>query len=395
VPRLLMIMPAPVNRLPDGRFRMDVKFVEGMRLHKALWPGTVTVVLWDHGQKIPFGAEYTGADLGFEFVVLEGGAPLPPALLAQHDSISASADMVETLDLAGPGKLPVTYSVEYTIGTRLRIVALDRTLSWPRKIWSMIWNLRMERRRRRAFRVCAGVQANGYPAFEAYRGLNRSTILYLDGRMRHSMLAKPDEMAARAEYLRGGGPIRIVHSGRLEPMKGAQDLLPVARRLAERGVDFTLDIFGTGSLEAELRAGAAELGGRLRLHAPVDFETELVPWMRVNADIFLSCHRQSDPSCSYLESMGCGVPVLGYANEMWALMRADSEAGWVVPMARWAALADEVARLDRARDEIIQHAETALHFASFHDFETEFTRRMLHRAERRWDQRRRGAPVPG
>jgi len=390
VPRLLMIMPAPVTRLPDGRFRMDVKFVEGLRLHKALWPGTVTVVLWDHGQPIPFGADYAGADLGFEFVVLVGGAPLPPELLARHDSISASADMVETLDLAGPGKLPVTFSVEYTIGTRLRIVVLDRNLSWPRKIWSMIWNVAMERRRRRAFRICAGIQANGYPAFEAYAGLNRSTILYLDGRMRHSMLARPEEMAARAEYLRGGGPIRIVHSGRLEPMKGAQDLLPVARRLAERGVDFTLDVFGTGSLEAELRAGAAELGGRLRLHAPVDFETELVPWMRANADIFLSCHRQADPSCTYLESMGCGVPVLGYDNQGWALMRADCEAGWVVPMARWAALVDEVARLDRARDEIIAHAETALHFASFHDFETEFTRRMLHRAERRWDQRRAG-----
>jgi hypothetical protein len=210
-----MIMPAPVTRLPDGRFRMDAKFVEGMRLHKALWPGTVTVVLWDHGQPILFGADYAGADLGFEFVVLVGGAPLPPELLARHDSISASADMVETLDLAGPGKLPVTYSVEYTIGTRLRIVALDRNFSWPRKIWSMIWNVAMERRRRRAFRMCAGIQANGYPAFEAYAGLNRSTILYLDGRMRHSMLARPEEMAARAEYLRGGGALRIVHSGRL------------------------------------------------------------------------------------------------------------------------------------------------------------------------------------
>lgn len=395
MPRLLMIMPAPVTRLPDGRFRMDVKFVEGMRLHKALWPGSVTVVLWDHGQTIPFGADYSREDLGFEFEVLDGGAPLPPALLARHDSISASADMVETLALAGPGKLPVTYSVEYTIGTRLRIVALDRGLNWPRKIWSMLWNLTMERRRRRALRLSAGIQANGYPAYEAYRGLHKSTILYLDGRMRHAMLATPAEMAARAAHLRAGRAVRIVHSGRLEPMKGAQDLLPVARMLVAQGVDFTLDIFGPGSLEAELRAGAADLGGRLRLHAPVDFETSLVPWMRANADMFLSCHRQADPSCTYLESMGCGVPVLGYDNQMWALMRADCEAGWVVPMAQPRALVAEVARLSGTREEIIAHAAKALDFASFHDFETEFTRRMLHRAERRWHQRRPDAATDG
>ena len=42
------------------------------------------------------------------------------------------------------------------------------------------------------------------------------------------------------------------------------------------------------------------------------FESELVPWMRQEADIFLSCHRQDDPSCAYLEAMGCGLPVLGY-----------------------------------------------------------------------------------
>ena len=41
----------------------------------------------------------------------------------------------------------------------------------------------------------------------------------------------------------------------------------------------------------------------------VDFETELVPFTRQNADIFLGCHRQSDPSCTYLEAMGCGVAV--------------------------------------------------------------------------------------
>ncbi|MBN2631471.1 MAG: glycosyltransferase family 4 protein [Rhodobacteraceae bacterium] len=385
--RLLMIVPAPVNRLPDGRLRLDVKFVEGMRLHKALWQGDLAVLLWEGGQ-IPFGADYRPEDLGFEAITLDRGAALPMDLLAQFDAISASGDMAETLDLAGPGRTPVHYSIEYTLGTRLAIVALDRHLSLPRKVWSMIWNLRVERRRRAAFRRAAGVQANGYPAFHAYRALNPSTILYLDGRMRSSMMATPGEMAARANRALAGGGLRLVHSGRLEPMKGAQDLIPVARGLCAQGVDFTLDIFGTGSLEGEIRSGLAGMESRVRLHAPVDFETALVPWMRANADVFLSCHRQSDPSCTYLESMGCGVPVVGYDNAMWQGMQADSGAGWLVPLGKTAAMATEIARLAHSPAEVAQHAARALDFAQHHDFETEFSRRTRHSAARPWQARR-------
>jgi len=381
-----MIVPAPVVRLADRRVRMDVKFVEGMRLHKALWPGTITVLLWDHGQTIPFGAEYGVDDLGFDFIVLDAGAAVPPELVAQYDSISASGDMVETLDLATSGQVPVIYSIEYTIGTRLKIVALDGDLGIFRKARSMLWNLNVERRRRQAFRAAAGLQANGYPAFKAYLGLNRSVILYLDGRMRRSMMATPKDMAARAAR---NGTLRMVHSGRLEPMKGAQDLLPIARRLMALGVDFSLDVFGTGSLEGELRAGMGELEGRLRVHAPIDFESGLVPWMRTNSDLFMSCHRQSDPSCTYLEALACGVPVIGYDNAMWAAMQADSGSGWVVPMANTKAMAAQIAMLSADRAGLVKHSERALYFATHHDFETEFTRRMLHRADRRWTGRQR------
>ena len=68
-------------------------------------------------------------------------------------------------------------------------------------------------------------------------------------RMTPDLFATEAEMRARETLRAAGGPLRLVYSGRLETMKGAQDLLPVARRLIERGVDFTLDIFGTGSLD--------------------------------------------------------------------------------------------------------------------------------------------------
>jgi colanic acid/amylovoran biosynthesis glycosyltransferase len=371
MPHLLMLAPAPAIRLPDGRLRLDVKYVEGMRQHLALWNGVLSAVVWEGATSVPFGADYAREDLGFDLTVLPAGAKLPAI---QADLIAAPADMAEALALAW-GPVPVVFVVEYTIGTRLRIVALDRERGAARKGWSALWNLWMEGRRRAAFRRAAGVQCNGYPAFEAYSRLNKCSMLYLDGRMRADMMATPDDVAAKVAHQ---GPLRIVHSGRLEPMKGAQDLVPIAKALDAAGVDFTLDVFGTGSLEAELHAEAEGFDGRLRLHAPVDFEAVLVPWMRANADLFLSCHRQADPSCTYLESLGCGVPVIGYANEMWGRMRAASGAGWAVPLGNRDALADRIVVLSQDRAVLHSAAKAGLCFAQAHGFETEFSERMAH-----------------
>ena len=57
-----MIASAPVIRLADGRLRLDVKYVEGMRAHAALWAGRITAVLWEGAAKVPFGAEYAPSD---------------------------------------------------------------------------------------------------------------------------------------------------------------------------------------------------------------------------------------------------------------------------------------------------------------------------------------------
>ena len=54
-------------------------------------------------------------------------------------------------------------------------------------------------------------------------------------------------------HMEGGARVTFNDARRF----GAMDLLPVARGLAAAGADFTLDIFGAGRLEADLRAGLA------------------------------------------------------------------------------------------------------------------------------------------
>ncbi len=385
--RLLMIAPAPVIELSDGKLRLDVKFVEGMNVHVAEWDGPVTCILKRGAEDIPFGATYDRADLDFTLEIIDREAAIDVRDLTANDLIFAGADMYDVLHLAAPEQRPagtkLVYAIEYDQDTRLRIASLDGKRSFLRKLRSKVWLLNQERRRRAALRGCDGVQANGYPAFSAYSKLNNNTILYLDGRMRHAIMATPQEQAARAVHLQSDAPLRLVHSGRLEPLKGGQDLIPVARALHQAGVNFTLDIFGSGSLGADIAKdiAAAGLGDMVHLHEPVDFETALVPFMRQNADLFLSCHRQSDPSCTYLECLGCGIPVVGYKNAMWQHMAVQSGGGWAVTLGEINALADKISELSGNPAALLKAGELGLEFAKAHAFETEFSKRMTHLAD--------------
>lgn len=379
-PALLIAVPAPVIDAAEG-LRLDTKFVEGMRLHAAHWPGEVRVILRRGARAIPFSAEHDPDRLGFHLCLLDPGQSPPPGIWQGVRALFAAADDLAALALMPAARAAgarVVLTIEYTLGTRLRIAALDPGRGWARRLWSMGWNLRREPRRRAALRAADAVQFNGWPAFEAYRHLTRSPLLYLDNRMTAALMASPAEMAARAARLRAGAPLRLIHSGRLEPLKGAQDLLTVMAALEARAVPATLDIYGTGSLEPAIRAGLAAFGGRVRLHGAVDFASELVPATRAGADIFLSCHRQSDPSCTYLEALGCGVAVAGYANRMWARLAAESGGGAVAPMGRPQALADRIAAWHADREGLIAAQQAGLAFARAHDFDTEFAARMAH-----------------
>lgn len=377
---LLFCAPAPVID-EGGRLRLDIKFVEGMREHVAGWGGPVHVVLWRGGGGIPFGRDYAREALGFALTVLNPGEAVPEAAMAGAGVAMISADMPGFLGLvqrARTAGLPVVAGLEYTRETRLRIVWLDKGAGLARKLRRSLWVWQDDRRIRRGLAQAAGVQFNGYPAFDDHAAQVRNPLLYLDNRMTPALLATPAEMQARAERLRSGAPLRLIHSGRLEPMKGAQDLLPVMAALRALGVPATLDIYGSGSLEASIDAGLAAFDGQVRLHGPVDFETVLVPASRSGADVFLSCHRQSDPSCTYLEALGCGLALAGYDNRMWRRLSAEVGLDAPAPQGDTAALAGLIARWHQDREALITAAQTGLSFARAHDFPTEFTARMAH-----------------
>lgn len=150
--RLLMIAPAPVVETGD-RLRLDVKFVEGMRVQQSFWPSRITVALRRGAPAIPFGRDYDRAELPFDLVLLDPDEELVARHLAGQDLIFAGGDDFHCLGLTdhlGPGQ-KIVYVIEYTHETRMQILNLDRDRGVIGRLKGGFWLKQQERRRLRAF----------------------------------------------------------------------------------------------------------------------------------------------------------------------------------------------------------------------------------------------------
>jgi glycosyltransferase involved in cell wall biosynthesis len=365
----------------DG-FLMTAKFVRGVLEYQRLWGGPVQVLVEEAERAddnldnvrwaaadLPFAVRFVRYDSPEMGQHLAGSALV---LLAMHHRQLGFAEICRGMNI------PAVFITEISLKTRLQIIAAEapNPLSRARRSF---WAWRQDGKAANAIRVAAGVQCNGTPTYETYRSISRDPLLYFDTRVTAQMLPTPEAVRARAARP-AGQPLRLAFSGRLVAIKGVDDLVRCAAALQRRGVNFTLSIFGGGGLEEGMKrdVAAAGLNDRVRFHGVADFERELVPAMRRQVDLFVCCHRQGDPSCTYLETMACGVPIVGYANEAFAGLNRVSGCGWVTPMNRPEALAAKIAELAKAPDELLSHSLKSLDFASGHTVETTFARRVEH-----------------
>jgi len=268
---------------------------------------------------------------------------------------------------------------EHSLLTRKQMI---RAGTWnPLLRWRRTrWMLKQEKLHREAIALAEGIQCNGTPAFETYRELSPSPFLYFDSRVTRQMLADEATLKARTDDMLAGRPLHLVFSGRFTRIKGVDHLPRVAVELKKLNVPFEMALCGNGELLPIVRRNAAKLGvdHLIKFTGPLDFATQLVPFVTQNADLFVCCHRQGDPSCTYLETMSCGVPIAGYDNEALAGIVRESSVGWSTPMERPAELARRVADLNADRSVLASAAFEALRFASGHTFEDTFRKRVEH-----------------
>ena len=380
----LVILPPLKACFEDGRVVLTRKFVEGAVSFARSWQGGVKILAeparapTDSLDNVRLGA----TELGFAIEPLRY-----TDAAAMAEKLRGAAVVLANLDhsqsniaqLCETAKVPCVYVSENSLATRRQMVRVS-TRNPLVRLRRNIWTTRLEHRLRRAVKCAAGVQCNGTPTYEAYRSINRNPLLFFDSRVTKEMLPSDDVLEKRIEKLLAGEPLRLAFSGRLVDIKGVDHLPRVAAALRLRGVPFVMEIYGGGDLEPALAKMIDEMGLHRHVHlrGVADFATQLVPAISSGADLFVCCHRQGDPSCTYLETMSCGTPIVGYANEAFRGVTWHSGVGWTTPMDNPKALAERIAQLDADRPALATAARAARAFAAKHTFEETVRRRVEH-----------------
>ncbi len=382
----LFILPVLQLELsPSGEFLLPQKFVDGMTKYAEFWAGSVKALM----QVAPPSADYAvldkkafrAEDLPFEIEVVSYDK-ITAESLSPASVVLASADYKQNhiSQLCRSASVPCLYVTEYSLKTRKQIIAatVGNPLRRLRRVW---WEMSQERKRQQAIALAEGVQCNGTPTYSAYRSLNANPLLFFDTRTSTAMVASDEDVEQRCQHLFDEKtPLRLAFSGRFVAEKGADHLLKVAADLKRLDVPFQLLLCGDGKLKDAMQRCIERggLGDRVKFMGVLDFQQELVPFMKHQVDLFVCCHRQGDPSCTYLETLACGVPIVGYANEAFVGIERYSQTGWVVPMNQPKLLAQKIAQLDADRPALKDMALRSLAFARSHTFEKTFTARIDH-----------------
>ena len=382
MPELLMLSPAPVEELPGNEVVLDVRFVEGMKLHAQLWPGHVRCILWRDEGQINQPMRYSVRQLEFDLIVLDRGQAPPPLLVEEATVILAAADNMRHLDLPEQTKGRLTrlvYTVEQPLRGRIA-AALAMRAPLRRRLGSAFWNWRQERRLRAALAAADGIQSNGLMTHRAYHRVHENAMMFLDNRLRTPMIARAMEQTMRAESLRSGAPLRLAWFGTMSHDAGLYDLVQVAFLLKNKGIDFTLDLYGEGEESPGLKGAIAAMGlaEQVRFHEGLEKDAQLIPRLKRNADMLVAPQNLPTPLASYIEAMGCGLPILCYNNRNWRVLQRDSQAGWKVRRGSVNGLVRTIERLNANREEIIAASQRAADYARKHSFEVEFAKRMTH-----------------
>jgi len=379
----LVILPdLKTKKIDDDRFVVTEKFYDGVLEFTKYWPGKVSVFMEPspemtdnldnieiHSDKVPFHMgllDYTS----LEKRVASGASIVLGSTSYRQNNLST---------WCRDRKVPSAYVAEYNLKTRLQIIDAN-THNILIRMRRYLWEFLQERKQRKAISEATGIQCNGTPTFEAYRRVNALPFLYFDSRMTEKMMATNQVVDARLTDCLSRKPLRLLFSGRLLKIKGADHVVSVAEELQKRGMRFEMSICGDGELRASMTDKIAEKGlsGVVKMQGVLDFKTELVPYTQKHTDLFVCCHRQGDPSCTYLETMSCGVPIVGYDNEAFLGVVGESKTGWPTPMNRPDRMAHKIVELDRDREAIARASRASLHFARSHTFEKTFKRRVEH-----------------
>ncbi len=365
----------------NGILHVDRKFLTGMRLYAeqidmplmTIHPEMATADQTMDLMKVPY------KDLGFEVMIIKKDANPRETKERLQKQIGRShlvyGSGFGSAKIARQLGIPYILVLEYDLRTDITMNAMQVQSMARRGIRALRCIKRHIVEDIPSMRGARALHCNGYPVYDESRIFNANRLLYLDSRTSPAMVITEPQLDDRLRQ-RSDRPLRLLFSGRYERVKGADDSVKVALECLKRGLDIELHTYGQGSLRDTMLqlARRSPVRNRIHIHDAIPFP-ELVQRAR-EFDLFVCCHIQSDPSCTYLESFGAGLPIVGYANRMWQRLSASSESGYASPVGQPAAVADDVARLIANPDLLASKSKQARAFALGHTFEHEFSLRV-------------------
>ena len=411
----LVILPSlKAKKKSDTQIILPQKFIDGMRIYQEYWSGTITLLI-EEDQSLNDNLDNILVDiksLPFEVKIIDFEAIQENQELLNASVVLATEGFRQNhiSKICKLHKIPCIYVTEYSFKTRIQIINAT-TKNFAIRLRRYIWQISQELKQRKAIREADGVQCNGTPTYEAYRTINSNALLYFDTRITKDMLASEAEINKRTAQCLTNSPLRLLFSGRLITIiavfsrmrgnkilerltvkdsntphpcdyryKGADHLILVAENLKKLEVKFEMFICGDGDLRESMEKNIQQKGlsNSVELLGVLDFKSELVPFAKNNIDLFVCCHRQGDPSCTYLETMSCGIPIVGYANEAFIGVVQHSQSGWGVTMDRADLLAQKISELNKNRKAVVDESFKSLNFAKLHTFEETFQGRIAH-----------------
>lgn len=366
--RLVIAYPGRVHVDDNGLVTLDEKLRTGMVTYAERWPGgdVVLAAVADSGAA-GSGPEnrWHRSSLPFEVVVDDNWRRAVDHAKGTVFLLPLIARLRDLEDLLDRSVLTAEFTPE-----DLRATELGSAVGVAR-LRVLLGSTRRTHDFTRWVKRARGIQCNGYAAYERFRDLSPDPLLYFDTRL-------TGQHVARARQLQRAAPAAtptLAFSGRLIAAKGPEHAVRAFHRLRELGIEGQLLIFGQGVMEPALRDMA---GPSVHFKGLVDFATEWTDLMTEHVDLMLLPHTQGDPSGTYLEAVGCGVPVMGFDNVALRPLEARHGLATTVPMRDSRALAD------RAKDLLTDPAAWAaqrgrgLEFMAAHTYEDEMSARIDH-----------------
>jgi colanic acid/amylovoran biosynthesis glycosyltransferase len=382
---LVMIHNNPA-RIEDGKFLIDRKFHVGMQRYVSLLEEPILTV-HPQGNSLERTMDLIcipEEDLGYQVMTLETdrrGRPLA------HESSRLRIAIAQSRLVYGYGfgceqiarsmGIPYVLVLEYDLQTQLTMATAQAKNSLVKAVRAARVIGKFLGVDIPAIRHASGVHCNGYPIFDAIRRFAPHRLLYLDSRMSRDFVMDADALEQRLDKRRPDVPLRLIYSGRYEKVKGALDAVMVAEKCLRQGLNIEMHCYGQGAQRDEMHRVAASVTGgvaRIHIHDAVPYPTLVA--LSKTFDVFVCCHIQGDPSCTYLESMGAGLPIVGYANAMWRRLSETSQVGFCSVVGRPQDVVDGISQLLSNNTLLAEMSRRARTFALDHTYEHEFQLRI-------------------